>query len=88
MDTEQQFSEEDDLDHKESPLAGFTMNQLLCEIKSRCLALAAVMVVDDDDGGDMVVTCTMGSRLQILGAAEVIRQEYLTKDVRQLLENE
>ena len=49
-------------------LAKATLDDLFSELKQRCTAIMVVMVVDDDDGDESIVTCKMGSRLTLLGA--------------------
>lgn len=63
-------------------LAKVTIEDLFCELKTRCTAIALIMVCDDEDGDECLVVKTMGSRLAMLGAAEVVRQHYLELDIK------
>ncbi len=58
-------------------LASATIYDLLAEIKQRCVACALVSVVTDDNGEDITMTTTLGSRLVLLGACERIKHNLL-----------
>lgn len=75
------------LDEQTSPgpgangvLHAATVDDLVRELKTRCTALAVVMVVEDENGEDVTLTKTMGSALLLLGACEEIKYNRLSRD--------
>ena len=66
-------------------LASCTIEDLFCELKSRCTTMAVVMVVDDEDGDEVLVVKSMGSRLSVLGSLEVIRQHFMELDIKRII---
>ena len=63
-------------------LADVTIDDLLSELKCRCTAVAVVMIVIDDDGDEVLLVRTQGTRLAMLGAAEVIKQHYIEMNIK------
>jgi hypothetical protein len=48
-------------------LAKATVDDLLRELKTRCNALVAAMLVDDDCGEEQTVVCHLGGRVTCIG---------------------
>lgn len=49
-------------------LSKASLDDLIHELKTRCLAVAVVLVVEDENGDDISKTKYLGSRLLLLGA--------------------
>lgn len=72
-------------DGSDGPLSKFTVEDLVRELKTRCTSLICIMVVDDDNGEENLLVRTLGSRLTILGAAEVLKQHYIDLNVKDII---
>lgn len=60
-------------------LSAATLEDLVRELKTRCMACFVVMVVENDEGDDdLTIVRTLGSRMMLMGACEDVKHKLLT----------
>lgn len=60
-------------------IADATLDDLISEIKARCTCVGIIMVVEDDDGEDQILTASQGPSLSMLGAIEELKHNLLNR---------